>query len=62
MKTIQFKDVQQDQLFVWNGVEYKKTAEKRISCCRSINAVKSDDPKVRVQVTPITEVQVKDEL
>jgi hypothetical protein len=62
MKNVQFKDVPQDGLFVLNGVEYKKIPEKRISCCRSVNAVKSDDPKTRVQITPITEVQVNDEL
>lgn len=60
MKIVQFKDVKEDEVFVWNGTEYKKTAEKRVSCCKAINCVMVENSKVRLQVTPLTEVQVND--
>jgi len=62
MKTIKFKDVNQDKLFIWNGAEYQKILEEKVSCCKSINAVKYDNKKIIVQILPNTEVQIKDEL
>jgi hypothetical protein len=60
MKMVQFKDVAENTQFVMDSVEYKKIAEKKVSCCRSINAVSSTDEKKKIQVTPLTEVQVND--
>lgn len=60
MKMIKFKDVAENTKFVMDNIEYKKIPEKRVSCCRSTNAVSSTDEKKKIQVTPLTEVQVND--
>lgn len=60
MPNMQFKDLGVDAVFTLNNVQYKKVAEQRVSCCKSINAVKVDDAKIRVKVEASTEVQVND--
>lgn len=56
----QFKDVGLNQEFVFNGVNYKKVEEKRISCCRCINACCLDNTESKTQFKPEEEVQVNE--
>lgn len=60
MKTVQFKDVAVGSVFTVDNIEYKRVADTRISCCRSINAVASNDLKLTKQFQPNKEVQVND--
>lgn len=60
MVTKQFKDVAVNQEFVFNGLTYRKLEEKRISCCRAINACLVENPNTTTQVKPIEEVQVNE--
>lgn len=62
MKTVQFKDVAVNKTFTFNGTEYKKIEEKRISCCKYINACSVADANNKVGIKPLTEVQVDDQL
>jgi hypothetical protein len=60
-----FMEVTVDQIFKLTNAqgavsEYKKIAEERISCCQAINAELLADPKQRIQVLPLIEVEVKD--
>lgn len=34
-----FANIANDTVFIYNGIDYKKTAEVRVSCCRKLNAV-----------------------
>lgn len=34
-----FANITIDTVFVYNNVEYRKTPEVRVSCCRKLNAV-----------------------
>ena len=61
MSTKQFKDLNVDEQFTLNGVDYKKIQEKRVSCCRSINACSVANPEQKIQVKPLDEVVVSDE-
>jgi len=61
MATKQFKDLNIDDEFVLNGLSYKKIEEKRVSCCRSINACAVGNPDQKIQVKPLDEVSVNDE-
>jgi hypothetical protein len=45
-----------------NGIQYKKIPDIKISCCRSINATAVDNPNNKIQVQPLTEVEVNDQL
>lgn len=60
MKTVKFKDVPVDTNFTSNGVEYKKIVDRRISCCKSINAVVATDEKQSATFKPLTDVEVND--
>jgi len=55
-----FSELSNDQVFSLNGVEYKKVASVKISCCKSINAVASNNDKQRIFVQPSTDVEVNE--
>lgn len=61
MLTKQFKDVAIDEQFTFNGLQYKKIKEVKVSCCRSINACLVSDAKSKIQVKPLDEVTVNNE-
>jgi len=61
MSTKQFKDVAVNEEFTFNGLQYKKINEVRVSCCRSINACLVSDANNKIQVKPLDEVTVSDE-
>lgn len=62
MSMIQFKDLALDAKFTMNGIQYKKIPEIKISCCRSINASAIDNADNKIQVKPLTEVEIDDQL
>lgn len=55
-----FKDLSVNTVFTYNSLSYVKITETKISCCKSINASLVSDPKTRIQVLPITEVEVSE--
>lgn len=61
MATKQFKDLNVNEEFTFNGVQYKKIDEVRVSCCRCINACLVNDPNNKIQVKPLDEVVVSDQ-
>jgi hypothetical protein len=61
MATKQFKDLVVNEEFVLNSISYKKIEEKRISCCRSINACEITNDDKKIQVKPLEEVTVNNE-
>ena len=62
MSTKQFKDLNVGEVFTLNGIKYTKLENVRISCCRSINAVATDNDQNKTQVAPLTEVEIDDQL
>lgn len=34
-----FANIANDTIFIYNGLEYQKTQEVRVSCCRKLNAM-----------------------
>lgn len=34
-----FANIANDTVFIYNGMDYQKTPEVRVSCCRKLNAV-----------------------
>jgi hypothetical protein len=61
MAKVKFKDLKVNDTFTLNNTEYKKVVEKKISCCKRLNACLASDEKQMIQVTPITEVEVNDQ-
>lgn len=59
MSIKRFVDIGVGEKFVLNGVEYTKIPEERISCCKALNAETVTEPKSKIQVIPITEVEVQ---
>ena len=59
MSVKQFKDVSVNDQFVFKGLKYVKIEEKRISCCRSINACLVENPETKTQFKPLEEVEVE---
>lgn len=54
----QFSELSVGQRFTVNGVEYIKTQEVRVSCCRSINCQAVNDPNNKTYIQPSTTVSV----
>ena len=59
MSIKKFFDIPVGTTFTLNNVEYVKVTEDRISCCKVLNAETVTEPKTKIQVIPITEVEVK---
>lgn len=60
MSIKKFFDIPVGTAFTLNNVEYIKITEERISCCKALNAETVTEPKSKIQVIPITEVEVKE--
>lgn len=54
----QFSQLSTGERFVLNGVEYIKTEEVRISCCRSVNCQSVADSNHKTYVSPNVSVSV----
>lgn len=51
-----FKDLSVGEVFTFNGISCEKIPEKRISCCRCLNAKQVNDSR-EIQINPLTEVE-----
>lgn len=61
MSIKKFMDITIGDKFVLNGIEYTKIPDERISCCHVNNASQTNDPNTKIQVAPITEIEVNDQ-
>ena len=55
-----FSEIADDTVFKINGMEYKKVPLVKISCCKSINAIQTDNQANRIFIQPTTEVEIND--
>lgn len=62
MSLKKFVDLAVGDKFTLNGIEYTRITDERISCCHVNNAAQINDPNTKIQVVPITEVEVNDQL
>lgn len=53
-----FSELTVGQRFTVNGVEYVKTQEVKVSCCRSINCQAVNDPNLKTYIQAGTSVTV----
>lgn len=58
----QFHALADGQIFVKDNIQFKKIANVKVSCCRSINAEQVNNTNNRIFVTPNEEVEVNDQL
>jgi hypothetical protein len=56
----QFKDLNDDEIFKFNGEEFKKITLIRVSCCRSYNAQSTDNADKKTFLKPDEQVEVND--
>jgi len=52
-----FSEVAVGSVFTYNGIQYTKTADERVSCCKIINAVDVNNPKNRIFFQPQSQVE-----
>lgn len=57
-----FTELTDGEVFTFNNAEYRKIAQVKVSCCRSINAEEVNNTSNRVFIIPSQEVQVNDQL
>ena len=55
----EFKDVNVNQNFTYQGKSYIKINPVKVSCCRSINCHVVHNPKDRLMLQPNTKVEVE---
>lgn len=60
MKEVEFKQLKVDDIFILDNIEYKRMTDQKISCCKSLNAVATNNPAQKIQVKPLTKVQIND--
>jgi len=61
MRDIKFQELKTDDVFTLNGKQYKKIVDKKVSCCKILNAANTADPSEVIQIKPLTTVvQVND--
>lgn len=61
MKEIQFKDLNINDKFTLNGTEYIRIPDKKVSCCKILNAIEAAKPEKSLQIKPNTVlVQIND--
>jgi len=53
-----FSELAVGERFTLNGVEYVKTQEVKVSCCRSINCQAISDPNTKTYIQSSTTVTV----
>jgi hypothetical protein len=53
-----FQDLKVGDRFIYNGQEFVKTEDIRVSCCRTINAKASNDSNNTTYIQPGTSVVV----
>lgn len=58
MKTVSFNEVQVGAEFTYNGNQYTKLEQKKISCCKSINASLVSDANQKVFIKPQDTVEI----
>lgn len=58
-RVINFKDVTVESKFKMNGVEYVRIPDVRITCCTVLNAAHASDLNNKIQVLPLTEVEIE---
>ena len=59
-KITNFHEIAVGTEFVLNGKKYVRIADERISCCQVMNAAEADNRSVKIQVVPITQVEIND--
>jgi len=59
-KITNFHEVAVGSEFVLNGKKYVRIPDERISCCQVMNAAEADNRAVKIQVVPVTQVEVND--
>lgn len=59
-KIINFHEVVVGNEFMMNGKKYVRIPDERISCCQVMNAAEADNRSVKIQVIPITQVEIND--
>ena len=55
-----FSELNDNDIFVYNSVEYKKIPTVKISCCRSINSENTSNANQKIFVKPDQEVEIND--
>lgn len=58
MNTKPFSELNVGDRFIFNNLEFIKTEDVRVSCCRSVNAKASNDSSSTTYVQPDTVVVV----
>ena len=60
MKEVQFKELKVNDKFFLNDIEYVRVPDKRVSCCRVLNAMNASNNKEIIAVKPLTIVKIND--
>lgn len=60
MSIKKFMDLKVGDKFKLNNIEYNKIPDERVSCCHVNNASTVTDPNKKIQVVPLTEVEIND--
>ena len=58
---VQFKDVAEGSIFQYGGLNYRKIATVKVSCCKSLNAEQIDNSNNGIFLKPDNEVEVNDQ-
>lgn len=52
----QFKDLELNETFTYNGVSFVRIADERISCCKVLNS-QNTETKEKVMILPLENIE-----
>lgn len=61
MAIIEFKDLAEGAVFTHNNVQYQKMAPIKVSCCTTLNAISTSEPKNKIMIRPLEKVEVNEQ-
>lgn len=61
MPIVEFKNLPEGAIFTHHSIQYQKTAPVKVSCCTTLNAVATGEPKNKIMVRPLEKVTVDEQ-
>jgi hypothetical protein len=60
MKAVLFKTLSVGQVFTYNGKQYTRVTDQKVSCCKTLNAAEVDNPDTKIMIKPLVSVEIEE--
>ncbi len=60
MKEVPFSEIKEGETFTYAAEQWTRIKDQKVSCCKVLNAAKTDNPAAKTQIGPSVQVQIND--